>query len=236
METPVNAPIKEKIRIEFAKLREMTFKNKLDYIWEYYKFHIVCITIVLFIIFSMLNLWIFNPRPDTVLFISWNGGFATEDQLKSLKDSLEERLIPEGENEEVVIAQFFLSSDDPAMNMAELQRTAAMLAAGTIDFFIVNSELLEQYSRFGYFMPLENVLTIIQSKNPEAYRRIEENVVTADFEIEEGVRENLSAGIKIGNSPLFLKHGLYRQDIYISIAATTNQLDNIIEALILFFE
>ena len=236
METPVNAPFKEKLRIEAAKLREMTFKNKLEYIWEYYKFHIAFTAIALFIIVSLLNAWIINPASDTVLFISWNRGFVTDEQSDRLKNHLEERLVGEDAREEVVITPFFFTGDDPMTNMAEVQRTVAMLAAEIIDLFITDHALLEDYSRIGYILPFDQVLAEIQEKNPEAYSRIEENIVTALFEIDEGVTESKTAGVKISGSPLLLKHGIFRQDLYISIAVTTGRIETIIETLILFFE
>jgi len=236
METPVNAPIKEKLRLEVVKLREMNFKGKLEYIWDYYKIHIILIVIAIFVIFSFLNAWVFNPTPNTALFISWDGGFATDEQVDRLKTYLEERLIPEGKREEVIITQFFFASDDPMSMMTEVQRTAAMIAAGMIDFFIVDPDLFEEYSRFGYFLPLDEVLATIQAKNPEIYNRIEENIVSALFAIGEGLTESKAAGIRLSNSPLYLRLGFYRQELYIGISVTAERLDNIIETLMIFFE
>jgi len=236
METPVNAPFKEKVRLEAAKLREMNFKSKLEYIWEYYKIHIVFIIIALFIIFSLLNTWVFNPAPDTALFISWNRGYVPDEQIDRLKDYLEERLVEEDVREEVVVSPFFFTGDDPVSIMADIQRTTAMLAAGMIDLFITDQALLEEYSIVGYVQPLDQILTAIQSKNPEAYSRIEENIVTALFETGEDITESKTAGIKISGSPLFSKLGIFRQELYISMSITAERIENIIDALILFFE
>jgi len=236
METPVNAPFKEKVRLEFTKLREMTFKGKIEYIWDYYKIHILCTAISLIAIFSLLNTWIFNPNPDTVLFIAWNGGYATEEQLDRLKNHIEERLIEESANEEVAIAQFFFSSDDPSMNMAEVQRTVAMIAAGVIDLFITSHQLLEEQSHIGYLQPLDQVLAAIKLENPIVYSRIEENIVTALFETGENIVEQRPAGINIGNSPLFSSLGMFRQEIYVGVSVTSGQFNNIVQTLIMLFE
>jgi len=236
METPVNAPIKEKIRLEFVKLREMNFKEKREYIWEYYKFHIVCFFVLIFILISVLNIYVFNPRPDTVLFISWNAGFATDEQIDALIDALEERLVDKDANEEVAISQVFFSSGDAEADMANVQRTVAMIAAGMIDVFIADLNLLRDYANVGYLQPLDSVLAEIRAKNPEVYRRIEENIISAPTETNQEEKEERMVGISIGSSPLFTRLGIFRQELYIGVAISSTKLDNVAEAIIMLFE
>jgi len=236
MESSVNAPIKEKFRIEIAKLREMTFKAKLEYIWEYYKYHIIGLAILIFVIYSLLNFWIFDPRPDDALFISWNAGFVTEEQMDDLTDFLEERLVDADANERVAIAQFFYTSDDPSVDMANIQRTVAMLAAGVIDLFVMDLQMLEDYSEVGYLQPLDNILAEIKLRNPEVFGRIEESVVYALCAIDGDNKEMRATGIRIGDSPLFLELGLFKQELFFGVSITTEKVDNIIKTLIMFFE
>ena len=235
MENPVNAPFKEKVRIEIAKLREMTFKSKLEYIWEYYKFHIIIFLVLIFVLFSMLNIWVFNPNPESALFISWNAGFVTDEQEDKLKEFLEERLIEEGVNEEVVVAQFFFGNPDPSIDMAGLQRTVAMIAAGMIDIFIVDEDLLNTYTETEYLQPLDSFLDKIKSIDPDAYERIKENVISVLYE-SDGIREERQMGIKIGSSPLFLKLGMFEQELYLGVSITSGRTDNVVKTLIMFFE
>jgi len=235
METPVNAPFKEKVRIEINNLREMSFKNKLDHIWEYYKFHIVAFFVILFVLLSLLNIWVFNKKPETVLFVSWNAGFATDEQEDSLREFLAEQLIDEGAHEEVIVSQFFFGNDDPTVDMAGFQRTAAMIAAGMIDFFVVNTELLEMYTEAGFLQPLDEFLNEIMAIDPDVYERIMENVVMVMLE-RDGVNEERQMGVKIGSSPLFRKLGMFEQELYMSVSITTGKTDNVVNTLILFFE
>jgi len=235
MENPVNAPFKEKVRIEIAKLREMTFKSKLEYIWEYYKFHIIIFLVLIFVLFSMLNIWVFNPNPEPALFISWNAGFATDEQEDRLREFLEERLIDEGANEEVVVSQLFFGNADPSIDMAGLQRTVAMIAAGMIDLFIVDEDLLNTYTEAGYLQPLDSFLDKLITIDPDSYERIAENVISVLYEIDD-IREERQMGIKIGSSPLFLKLGMFEQELYLSVSITSGRTDNVVKTLIMFFE
>jgi len=236
METPVNAPFKEKMRLEIVKLREMSFKEKLEYIWEYYKYHIIGLIVAILIIVSVLNAWVFNPSPDSALFIAWSSGFATEEQFDIMTDLLRERIVDEDVNEEVIISQFFFYSDDPSINMGTIQRTAAMIAAGMIDLFIVDTDQMEEFAQVGYLRPLEDILEEIKSKNPEVYSRIEDNKVIATFHFHDGRTVEHVAGIMVGESPLFIKLGIFRQELFASVSITSENLENIVEALIVLFE
>ena len=154
METPESTPVKDTDRKELDKLREMNFKEKLDHIWEYYKYFIIGFGVAVVVIFSFIYSYIINPSPEPALFISWNAGFATDDQIDDLKDYLEQHLITEDLNEEVVISQFFFDENNPETIMMGHQRAAAMIAAGVIDLFTLYDDLLEAYSMNGFLMPL----------------------------------------------------------------------------------
>jgi len=235
-ESPRGAPLKEQFSAEMTKLREMSLRGKVEHIWEYYKIPMIGIIILIFLIGGLLNMWIFNPRPETALFVAWNGGFALEEQFDGLRESLEKRLIDEHKNEEIIISQFMTGVDDPTMAMANVQRMIAMLSAGTIDLFILSTEMLEEQSNGGFLRPMESMLSEIKSMNPGIYARIEENITMVRYEIEEGdVSENIM-GISIGSSPLLTELEFFEQELYLSIAITSDNTEIIKQALIAFFE
>jgi len=236
METPVGAPFKEKLRIEITKLREMTLKEKLEYIWEYYKFFIIGVLIVLLITGSLLNMWLFNPTPGTALFISWNSGFATDEQFEDLKEALEERLIEDKKYEEVVISHFLTSAVDPLVEVASTQRIVAMMATGAIDIFILDFKLLEEKTKSGFIRPMEKILAEVKAINPQVFETIEKNITYVMYENDEENASMRLMGISIGGSPLFSKVGIIEQELYFSLAMTTENTEIIIKTLIALFE
>jgi len=236
METPVSASFKEKLRIEAAKLREMTFKEKMEYIWEYYRYLIIGVLIVLFIIGSLLNTWLVNPPADAALFISWNAGFVTEEQFDSLNGVLKELLINEKENKEIIISYIPVNDTDPTLVMAGLQRTVAMVAAGSIDIFILDAQLLEHNTNSGFLRPLESILEEIQAINHTVYATIKENVSYELYKIEDDVFSQRIMGIKIKDSPLLSELGFYEQELYLGVSITTGNEENVTKTLIALFD
>ena len=236
MDTPVNAPFKEKVRLEIVKLREMSFKEKLEHIWEYYKFYLLGLVIFLVVIGSLINAWLINPQPKTALFLSWNAGFILYEQLDELSEALTKRLVDEKENEVVSTTQMLTSTGDPTINMASQQRMIAMVAAGEIDVFILDSTMLVEYASNGLIVPIESMLAEIRASDREVYDRIEEKIVYTRIEVEEGQIEEAIMGVNVKDSPLLTSFDFYEQDLIFCLCATSKRLENVKAALIALFE
>jgi len=234
-DTPVNAPLKEKMRMEKRKIREMPFKKKCEYIWDYYKFHIIAGILILALIGSVINS-IVNPRPQNVLFIAWSTGFATDEQLTGLTSIMQYEIIEEKANESIEITLFHTMSDDPSLNSANIQRLAAMIAAGMIDVFILDSEMIDEYSSVGYIQPMDPVLEIIQSLNPNIHSRINEELIKANYTSVEGYESEQIMGIDISNSRLLKELNFFEFEKYFSLSITAENIENTAHALIMFFE
>ena len=236
MQTPVGVPLGEKISIEIKKLREMSFKEKLEYIWEYYKFHIIGIAVALLIIGGLMNTWFFNPKPEAALFISWNSGFTTDEQRDELQEFLQELLIEGNENKEVIISYVLMNENDPTLAMVNVQRIVAMVAGGTIDIFILDAERLEENTKNGFLQPIEGILAEVQKKNAAVYEIIKENTAIELYELEEDVFSERIMGINVKSSPLLSELEFIGQELYLSVSITSEKTENIIKTLIALFE
>ena len=232
---------KDRSRSEREKLREMKFKEKIEYIWEYYKYHIIGVAIALAILGSLLNTFIFNPQPDVGLFIAWNAGFVDQERLEDLSATLNEHMTFQTEGEVADVSRFFTATDDPQMSVAHIQRLVAMITAGAIDVFIVDSELFAEYSYIGYIVPLDEVLSLVESINPDVHAIIMNEATFALYSDHNEVVSEQLMGIRLADSPLLLELGvinpdLYWMDWYFGISVTTGNLKNIAHALIMMFE
>ena len=240
MDNPIGKPLKVQYRHEIEKLRKMTFKEKIKYIWEYYRIHIVVLVIIFSVIGSLINVWFINPPAEPVLTIAWSSGFIMDEQLRDLEDILAEQLADEAENESVDVISLLTGGDDPQMHMAYVTRLMAMVAARQIDIFVLDSEMLTDHSNSGLIQPMESILSEIQAANPAVYALIEERIVYITYEIEEeGPQENIMA-IDVMGSPLFRKldmaSGFFGAEAYFSVAVTTERHENVVNTLIMFFE
>jgi len=236
METPVYEPFNVKIRIEIAKLRKMSFKDKLEYIWEYYKPLLLAVAAFLIILGSVINTMVFNPPAQTALLIEWSAGFVFDEQLVTFTDVLTERLIDESDNEIVTATLFFDAPQDPQMQMAMTSRRIAMVSAGELDILIQNSEQLTNTTQIGMIMPLDAILAEIQSKNPMIWGIAEERLIYALHDPFEDGGEERIMGIDISGSSLLGELDFYEGKLVFSVVTNSGRLENVTNALILLLE
>jgi len=236
MDKPSGDSLKEKYDTEIKKLRELSFKEKIEYIWDYYKWHIIITSVILIILGSLFNSRVLNPAPKTVLNISWNTRFATEGQLAVLSDALKARIVEEESNEKVEVMPFLLIEDDPMIAMAEISRLVAMLAAGQIDVFILDEQQMTEYMSNMYIQPMDGVLALVYAMNPAVYERVKDKMLLSMYESAEGNVTERIMGIDISDSPLLMELGFFKQELYFCVSATASNIDNVAYALVLFME
>ena len=143
--------------------KQLTRKEKVEFIWDYYKLHIIGAAVALFFIGSLLNHYIFNPpKPDYVVtaFYGIPVFNAQADQYDEALNVWISTLSP-GEKSQ---SHIFSGSDTMDMyTMAEAQKFMALIAAGELDIMILNRENYAAFREEGLFdasmdaIPLEDV-------------------------------------------------------------------------------
>jgi len=227
----VNMPFKERWDTEVARLREMTFKEKLQHIWEYYKLHLMAFAVILIIIGSLINIWLINPRQKTVLFIAWNAGIAVHEQLSAAADILAEGIVENQKRETVEVSLFFAPEGDPQSEMANTMRLTAMVAAGAIDVFILDNELLVEYTERGLIQPVEEILAGLRTADPVVYAEVDERLSYVLHTTEDKNPEGRLMGVSISNSPLLSELGINQEELWFCVSASSDNLENIVPAL-----
>ena len=133
---PMELSIKERLRREREKIGQFqTNKEKRDYIWSYYKLHIIGTIVFLVLAGSFINDTIINPPPSSALIIAWSAGFELEETLRTLAESFYENVVDEYANETVQVLSFWMVGE-PQHDMAQHTRFAAMSAAAELDIII----------------------------------------------------------------------------------------------------
>jgi len=143
---------KEHSRVEKKKLKEMTLKEKIEYIWEYYKIHIISAVIVIFIAGSIIN-GILNPPVPAYAGVAFYETYLGEDFEAEFTATLNGALV-EDTSIETVYAHFLLSGGDPSVEMALSQKLMAMLVSHELDVIVIETEMIERFIYDGMLMPL----------------------------------------------------------------------------------
>jgi hypothetical protein len=122
--------------------------------------------------------------------------------------------------------------------MANAQRLIAMLAAGAIDVFVLNSEQLVEFAENEFLQPVDRLMTDIRAASPDVYSKIEEKAVITPYRSGANREAERIMGFDISRSSLLSELEFFEQEAIfcVSISSHTDKLDNVIQALILFFE
>ena len=226
---------KDRERSEREKLRTLSFKEKIAYIWEYYKYYIIGGVIGIVLTISLYQTCALTPNTGFVL--TWSAGPIESEQIAALTDILDNKIMGADSNETSEVAVFFTVNDDPAFMSNYFQRLVAMLSANSIDMFILDMNALVTYSVNEFISPLDLALGEIKRLDPALHDIIMEEAVYTMYG--QAHDENLLelTAIRVTDSPLMKRLGFDPAfETYISIAISTHQLDRTIKTLILFFE
>jgi len=227
--------IKNFFRTEHAKLREMTFTEKRQYIWEYYKLHIFGFLIFAFLVGSLLNAWIFNPRPQEYLYVVWMSGRVSIEQLSTLSEEL--NVIVEDPEREIVAVASYALTGDIQIDSALRTRFIALFQIGSLDVFMSTREgLLEEILPEGFIQPVNEIMYELSNINPTLYAQLSERLLTVTFfEGVEGLELKDFGAISMTGSPLLESVGINTNDLYLSMVITSSNYHRIAKALEVFF-
>ncbi|MFC4388803.1 hypothetical protein ACFOZ1_13460 [Gracilibacillus marinus] len=145
-------------------LKTMSFKEAVDYIWEYYKLHIIGIAVLIFVIVSIITNIV---KEDEVYYNAMVVAPVTYDQVNELSVQINQEHFDE----------FTFSIDNIAyqggglseQSYEQVQKFIARTATGMVDFMITDEamalDLIEQEG----LKPIEDVYTIskLESKGVE---------------------------------------------------------------------
>lgn len=154
-------PLKEHAAAEIEKMRHMSWKDRLWYIWEYYKFHLLGLALCIAAISTvsgMIYRQSFTTRLSVAIINDRSGGNSSTASLeaglwKALQCNAKELIeINEG---------LHASFDDDTMSQygyASLAKISALVASNSLDVVITDRSALEHYASLSAFQNLQEFL------------------------------------------------------------------------------
>lgn len=137
--------------------KEMSFNEKREHIWEYYKVHIIATVIALFFLGSMLNLYVFNPPPDIILDMSFRVPQYDYDETQkdALVATLTEAVVKTPKTEAVQVE--LLQTDggiDPSVTMAVEAKFMGKAEVEQLDLIVTDKDGYDYMRTEGFFVDL----------------------------------------------------------------------------------
>lgn len=213
--------LKDTLLEEKKKLKDMTFKNKIWYIWEYYKIPIISVIVIVSLAVS-IGTAVFNNRFETALscIILNSQPDSQQDLVSEYFDQGFRQFINLPEDVKIdVDHSMSLSFDESEMNeftYAEMAKLSAMISSKELDVMIAKEDSIDHFGQMGGFCDLKELLP------PDVYDSVKDNLYLVTNQ-ETG--ETAAYGLKIKDSDFLKKTGLHMKDPILSVLVNSKHTD-----------
>lgn len=203
-------------------LAGMTFKEKLDHLWTYYKGSLLVVALVIMVI-SIVSTAIINKSTKTLMAgIGINVSISDEGR-SYVVDEYQER-IGTGGLENVVFSQIYMEDfNDPASyeeSYYSLMSMIALSASGDLDYLMMDQTGLENLLMHDIFKDLREFFTEAEME------AMKEKLIWLDM-AEEGEPENLvPVALNITDMP-FVKELGTSSDVYFGVVTNTPRMETL---------
>jgi len=139
--------------------RNMTTKEKVEYIWDYYKVHIIVSILVIYLLVSFTSSII--NRKDYVLNIALIGKYMDFDRQSEFSKKVTKELIGDPSGKKQASIDFYRFVKGPNGNFtldpASTQKLMARMGAQDIDVIVLDKNNFDILARQGAFLRLDKV-------------------------------------------------------------------------------
>ena len=143
--------LKRIIRTELEKLKKLTWKERLVYIWDYYK-PLLVILFGIWLLISVIVTMYHNMQLEYLMNAYFINSNALEVDSDRMTAEFVERIGGIGPREVVTIdTTLDLRDTSSQYGVAAQMKMTALMSAETIDLLIVDQETYERYKEMGYF-------------------------------------------------------------------------------------
>lgn len=153
-----------------ADLKGMSRKEKIEYIWDYYKLHIIGAIAVIFFIGSFIHGMV--TRIDYVANVTLIGSSISQTKVTEFEKQLTSMVVKEGEKRKQAIVEF-TPTDKSEMSFEFMQKFMAKVSAGEIGIVVLDKGFYDTFIKQGMFLRLDNINNINLSNIK--YSKIEGN-------------------------------------------------------------
>lgn len=203
-------------------IRPMTFSEKVDHIWTYYKEYIGVIALVLFVTIGLVSSMITNILMETVISGAMVNVTCSQEAYDYISTDYEKHLGLTGHKNVRLEYTYF---EDMEANTKEEDYYAAMgivaeVAAKKLDYLIMDKMSMAYYAGQEVYMDLSKIFT-----EDELAKFAEQELLIYCMEEEEQIP--WPAAVKINDLP-YMKDNLTMQgDVYLAFAGSSEKTEEL---------
>lgn len=220
--------LKNEAREEQAKLKKMSFRDKLWYIWEYYKIHMLIGCVILFFLYALGTIFYQKSFTTQLFFIVMNDRSGSEADYEGLANEFKTRMGYGKKDKVEVDSSLYISFEESTsqLDYASLAKVTAIVASKDLDVLISDFPAVEHYASNGAFLNLEEVLPA------DLWDMVKDDVYMAKDEN----GNSFPAAISLDDSYFHEKTGTQMEEAYFSLINNSTRTDTAFEFLRYLYE
>lgn len=204
---------------EKEKLKDMNFKQKLEYLWEYYRIHalavVAIIALVIYIIYGILN-----PGVSTKFYAALINSPINPEVIDEYEKDFTGYLELDPNRENVVLNDTFNFNVDVTYTANVKQTLQAYVAAAEVDVIIAPEKEFSEYASYGAVIKLSDQLPT------DLYSSLTDHFFISATEDDP---EKSAYGIYINDTKLYAENSVTKDPYIIGIVANSKHKDKAIE-------
>lgn len=152
-------PINDDIRAEKKKLKNMSMKEKLQYIWDYYRIPILVISLGMIMAIFIIKDVISNNRPTHLYACMLNSNYSYDNDTELINEYINYADIDTQAEQLILDFSMQIHLDDAdQMSLAYQQKIMALFAADELDVLVGDEQIVKSYAEADGFANLEEFL------------------------------------------------------------------------------
>lgn len=225
-----------------AQWKQLNGRQKIQFIWDYYKFPIVVCLIFIYII--GYNIYGHFSKKDSLLYTALVNVSISEQLDTQISDGFMDYIDADTSKNEVQLYKgLYLTSNQDNPNheytYASRIKIIASIDNEELDIVLMNKEAFDAFSQNGYLCNLEELL---QDSAPDAFTRLKPFLATNVSIIEDNsddlmlddsltyqaVTEEYPMGLDVSRKGLFKEAG-FEEPVYLGVIANSPRMDMAVE-------
>lgn len=199
--------------------KDLSKKAKVQYIWDYYRWHIiVAICLVAFVISMIVHYATYKESVLDIVMVNTLNPY--EESISSTDEFFQQEKFTDKEEISVDTSITFSEDDNYSTNYYSDQKLTLKLSVGGADILFAPEFVFQQYADAGSMMPLTDFLT-------EAELALYQDAIIYATDSETG--ETLPCGLKLTDNQWLSDNGYYTGTVYLGIAYATDSKDNAVD-------
>ncbi len=212
--------LKETGKQEGLKLKNMSWRDRFWYIWEYYKLHFLGLIILCLFLYLVGTILYNQTFTDQLYYIVINNTTPSGTDFDAFDQAFKERMGYGKKDTVTGDGSYFVDFENTneEMGYIYLIKISALVSSQELDMIITDEDTLRHYAESDAFLDLEEALP------EDLWTQLQDQILYATNES----GEEIPCGIDISDTLFPEATGVTITPCYMGIISNTNHLDTVI--------